>query len=176
MGIWDQLNTRTLFGSNKATAEEVNTQEKDIHIEENNRALLADTVLINKALMRDGGVIPGSGEVKTYTQADDSDYQFIIPPDGETWMIQGISTTVDASGTNSYYFYLTSPGLTASADMVYLSSVGSASDNVPIFPSDSEYKSNFLELTSNMYLRVHSNMDAVTAGSTTWKVAYVRTR
>ena len=177
MSIWDNLNTRTLFGSAKATGTQVNTQEKDIHLEEKNRQLLNDINLINKSLMRaDGGIIPGSGEVKTYTQTNDSDYQFIIPPDGEMWMIQGISSTVDASGANTAYLYLTSPGLTATADMVYLSSLASSSANVPIFPSDAEYKANFLELTSNMYLRVHSNMDNVTTGSTTFKVGYVLNR
>lgn len=171
--IYSNLNSKKL---SDVSAGDIEIVTSPLHIQKSNEDALRTTVLINEASMRDGGIIPDSGEVKTYTQTNDSDYQFIIPPDGEVWMIQGISSTVDASGANTSYLYLTSPGLTATADMVYLSSIASSSDNVPIFPSDAEYKSNFLEVTSNMYIRVHSNMDNVTTGSTTFKVGYVRKR
>ena len=109
MGIWDQLNTRTLFGSAKATAEEVNTQEKDIHLEVKNRALLADTVLINRSLMRDGLHIPGTGEIAT-AEATESGVRTVIkaPLPGEVWRV--ISMTIESvdggSGSVTYDIYV----------------------------------------------------------------------
>lgn len=102
MGIWDQLNTRTLFGSNKATATQVNTQEKDIHIEENNRALLADVNLINKALMRDGGPIPGTLVIRQIV-SDDSGVKFNLDfvEAGEVWLLYGFSVAAMTSRSGS---------------------------------------------------------------------------
>jgi len=92
MGIWDQLNTRTLFGSEKATAQEVNRQEKDIHLQEKNRSLLADVNLINKALMRDGGPIPASLVIRELV-SDDSGVKFTLDfvEAGEVWQLYGFS-------------------------------------------------------------------------------------
>ena len=98
MGIWDQLNTRTLFGSEKATAQQVNRQEKDIHLQENNRSLLADVNLINKALMRDGGQIPGTGKVEII-QASTSGEKTpgFNPNPGEVWEVYGFGI-IDMAG------------------------------------------------------------------------------
>ena len=98
MGIWEQLNTRTLFGSAKATATQVNQQEKDIHLQENNRSLLADVNLINKALMRDGRAIPGTSKVVAIT-SDDSGAKFLVdkPNPGEVWDLFGFGI-IDMTG------------------------------------------------------------------------------
>jgi len=98
MGIWEQLNTRTLFGSEKATASQVNAQEKDIHLEEKNRALLADVNLINESLMRDGSHIPATGKVELI-QASDSGTKTLgfNPNPGEVWDLFGFGV-IDMAG------------------------------------------------------------------------------
>ena len=95
MGIWEQLNTRTLFGSDRATASQVNAQTKDIHLEQKNRALLTDTVLINKALMRDGPIPKTSEVVTSGEQAEDlSRIVLKTPAAGEVWQVACLSGTV----------------------------------------------------------------------------------
>ena len=91
MGIWDQLNTRTLFGSAKVTPSQMNAQEKDIHLEEKNRALLADVNLINKAVMRDGSPIPNTCAIKTVTLSDDSRTSLFEPEAGSVYTVQSIT-------------------------------------------------------------------------------------
>ena len=98
MGIWDQLNTRTLFGSEKATAQQVNRQEKDIHLEEKNRSLLADVNLINKALMRDGSPIPATGKVEKIQSSDSgTKTPGFNPNPGEVWELFGFGI-IDMAG------------------------------------------------------------------------------
>ena len=103
MGIWDQLNSRTLFGSTKATAAQVNSQEKDIHIEEKNRALLNDVNLINESLMRDGGVMPGTMVLDVVTESDNGTYDVFIPTDGECWMICTLNWETKNADSISFY-------------------------------------------------------------------------
>lgn len=106
MGIWDQLNSRTLFGSDKATAQQVNRQEKDIHLEENNRALLADTVLINKSLMRDGSPIPGTGVMKNVQLTDNTRTISFTPNPGEVWELMAAGVTANQAPSAGYVFTL----------------------------------------------------------------------
>jgi len=139
MGIWDQLNTRTLFGSEKATASQVNAQEKDIHLEEKNRALLADVNLINKALMRDGSTIPGTQKVVTVSSDTSEEYVDLIKPDpGEVWTLQSAHLSrAGASGSSvtSFFFY----DGTTRAQWFYLSGssndiILTSDDNWPMYP------------------------------------------
>mgnify|MGYP003138503894 CR=1 FL=1 len=107
MGIWDQLNTRTLFGSAKATATQVNTQEKDIHLEEKNRSLLADVNLINSSLMRDGRAIPGTCKVinQAYDDGGASSNSFFTPNQGEVWQCYAGSYS-STGGTSRLFLFL----------------------------------------------------------------------
>jgi len=99
MGIWDQLNTRTLFGTAKATAAQINAQEKDIHLQESNRAVLADVNLINTSLMRDGAPIPGTMTIKSTGALTEAGTVTVFQPaEGEVWQIVAMSMNPTGSG------------------------------------------------------------------------------
>ena len=101
MGIWDQLNTKTI---KDIASTDIQKQTNPIHLEEHNRAALEDTVLINKATQRDGAPIADSGTIVTYNQATNDAQAIVRPPAGEVWEIIGISlaNTAALSGTQSY--------------------------------------------------------------------------
>ena len=132
MGIWDQLNTRTLFGSEKATAQQVNRQEKDIHLQENNRSLLADVNLINKALMRDGGPIPGSLVIRQVV-SDDSGVKFTLDfvEEGEVWQLYGfaIAAMSGRSGSCLHEIFIADRNTSLSCEII---DVDANSSQVPL--------------------------------------------
>ena len=164
--IFSNLNPKTL---SSVTATDINTTTRDVHIERKNLDALKTTVLINEASMRDGGIIPGSGTCVETNQPNDSTYVDLRPEPGEVFSLQGVSVTMDnATGSNSFYFYLTDGTI-----QVYLGSNSSGSTNVAIFPGDSEFKFP-VDLTRDMYLTVQSNLDA--ADACLWKFAYARKR
>ena len=143
MGIWDQLNTRTLFGSAKATAEQVNTQEKDVHLEEKNRALLADVNLINKSLMRDGRVIPESGVLTDVTLTDNGWANRVVmmsPAQGEVMRYVAASalSNTTPSDSQSFYFFLIDRTIdnSGSSSGVYLDSISSGNSNLALATGD----------------------------------------
>jgi len=106
MGIWDQLNSRTLFGSAKATASEVNAQTKDIHLEQDNRGVLLDSVLINDSLMRDGSPIPGTGVMKNVQLTDNARTISFTPNAGEQWKLMAAGATANQAPSAGYVFTL----------------------------------------------------------------------
>ena len=139
MAIWDELNTKTLFGSQKATAEQVNRQEKDIHLEQKNRELLTDVNLINTSLMRgDGGVIPGSGTIKTVQVSDDTRTAVWTSNPGELWVLNSVSAEVtNIAGSLTYTFFMTSTetGASVAVRWFYYASTGAS----PVFQSDADF-------------------------------------
>ena len=110
MGIWDQLTTRTLFGSARATAAQVNSQEKDIHLEEKNRALLADVNLINTSLMRsDAAPIPNTLTVEQIVSNDSgTGFNNDFVQAGEVWQVYGfaIAAMTGRSGAVVHEVYI----------------------------------------------------------------------
>ena len=105
--LWDQLNPLTLGGSNAATATNITRQTNPIHIQSSNRQALSDTVLINEASMRDGGVIPGSGDVNAITVSDDTRTTLKQPNFGEVVQVMAIDATVTGgSGSRVFNLYL----------------------------------------------------------------------
>jgi hypothetical protein len=101
VGIWDQLNTKTIE-DNAGT--EIQVQSNPVHLQEQNRHDLSDIKLINDASLRsDGGIIPGTVEAKVGTFTDNAQIEIVAPAKGEVWQILypiakvtagGVSTTV----------------------------------------------------------------------------------
>ena len=98
MGIWDQLNTKTI-ADNAGT--EIQVQSNPVHLQESNRIDLEDIKLINDATMRNGTPIPGTGQVKQtlVTDGTTGHQDVFIPEKGEVWLISTISVTPTATGS-----------------------------------------------------------------------------
>jgi hypothetical protein len=67
VGIWDQLNTKTI-ADNAGTA--IQVQSNPVHLQEQNRQELSDIKLINDATMRSGQFIPATGNIDEITLTD----------------------------------------------------------------------------------------------------------
>ena len=159
MGIWDQLNTRTLFGSAKVTPSQMNAQEKDIHLEEKNRALLADVNLINKAVMRDGSPIPNTCAIKTVTLSDDSRTSLFEPEAGSVYTVQSITvnwTSKTGDAAIIVYAYDEAAGNITQLIWQNNTSTGSVTINLT---ADSEYSWPIV-VDENCYLQVLAGTDA----------------
>lgn len=95
----DQLNTQTLGNGSDATV--IKTVTDNIHLQNSNKDLLAVVDLVNRATMRDGNPIPGTGQVSTtlITDGDTGHYTIFQPPAGEIWEVCSISVKPTATGT-----------------------------------------------------------------------------
>lgn len=85
MGIWDQLNTKTI-ADNPGT--EIQTQSNPVHFQESNREDLEDIKLINESSLRsDNGIIPGTIAFKVADFTDNEKHTVVAPAKGEVWRI-----------------------------------------------------------------------------------------
>ena len=85
MGIWDQLNTKTI-ADNAGT--DIQVQSNPVHLQESNRAELQDIKLINESSLRsDNGIIPGTLSFKVHNFTDNDIVTVIEPAKGEVWRI-----------------------------------------------------------------------------------------
>ncbi len=105
MGIWDQLNTKTI-ADNAGT--EIQVQSNPVHLQESNRQKLEDIKLINNATLRDGGPIPGTMIVYQATYTDAATRTILTPNKGEVYLYIGSSRTsaTIASGSLTYRILL----------------------------------------------------------------------
>ena len=158
MGIWEQLNTRTLFGSAKATAEEVNLQEKNIHLQESNRVLLTDVNLINKSLMRDGRAIPGTSQVKYVALDDNSRTPVFTPNAGEVWQLIAGSSIADQSPaqTTSYYLYYQCKDQNGTDQLVFAGSTSSSSTEVGFEDLFEDKTQQFIDENCQVQIKVNT--------------------
>ena len=97
MGIWDQLNTKTI-ADNAGT--EIQVQSNPVHLQESNRAELQDIKLINDATMRNGGFIPGTSSIVRLDMTDNVDYTVFTPAKGEVWALMGADASSFGTGQN----------------------------------------------------------------------------
>jgi len=171
MGIWEQLNTRTLFGSAKATAEEVNLQEKNIHLQESNRVLLTDVNLINESLMRDGSPIPGTSEVvSTGEKAEDlSRIVLKTPAAGEVWQVACLSATVSGVVVNFQFLIEDTVNSTIAYITDYNASGAASPINEPGFV-------NPIHIDENTRLEVNATRVSGTYGTYTAEAYLIRVR
>ena len=104
MGIWDQLNTKTI-ADNAGT--EIQVQSNPVHLQEQNREDLSDIKLINDANLRsDGGPIPGTAQVVSSGEQSSNQTKLVLlaPAKGEVWMVCALSSTKSTVTTMNYQF------------------------------------------------------------------------
>jgi hypothetical protein len=140
MGIWEQLNTKTLEDGSDAAV--INAQTKDIQLQESNKPELMDTIVVNQASMRsDGGIIPGTMSFKVLPFTDNGTQTVLEPARGEVWRIfqplarvtaGTVSTTVD------YELWLEDDTGAATATSYRMFYMGSTSSK-PILLEDANY-------------------------------------
>ena len=97
--ILEQLNEKTL--ANGSDAASIKTVTDNIHLTNGNKDLLRVVELVNRAAMRDGNPIPGTGQVKQTLLADGSTGHTTVfqPPKGEVYEVCTISVKPTATGT-----------------------------------------------------------------------------
>ena len=99
MGIWDQLNTKTLAD---LPTEDIQRQSNPIHLELDNEEILQSVKLLNDVTFRDGLPIPAT-QVIVPVQATDSGTRVVIkqPNKGEVWRIAAATCTGLAGGSGN---------------------------------------------------------------------------
>jgi hypothetical protein len=148
MGIWEQLNTKTLEDGSDAAV--INAQTKDIQLQESNKPELMDTVLVNQASLRDGRPIPGTQKIEAVTVTDDTRTVAFTPNRGEVWSVMNITASrtniTSSSGVTLYmndpvnsvlqtFFYGTS-----TSDDFMLDDDGTWDDFVITYPMQLQFK------------------------------------
>jgi len=98
--IYNQLNTSTL---SDVSAPNINLVTAPIHIQKTNEDALRTTVLLNKATMRDGGVIPNTMKIDVVTESDTGYYDVFIPQAGECMMVCTLNWETKNAGSISWY-------------------------------------------------------------------------
>ena len=105
---WDQLNTKTL--EDGSSAQDINLQSKGVHLQESNKEVLKDVVLVNAAAQRDGRPIPNTQKIHTTTVTDTNRTLVFAPNEGEVWSIMNITASREnLSGSAGVTLYLNDP-------------------------------------------------------------------
>ena len=84
MGIWDQLNTKTIADN---PASEIQTQSNPVHLQDSNRLELQDIKLINDATMRNGSPIVGTMVMQETTVTDNTGTAMLTCPKGQVLQV-----------------------------------------------------------------------------------------
>lgn len=129
---WDQLNTKKLGDGSDATA--IDAQSKDVHIQEANKEVLEDVVLVNKATLRDGRPIPGTGQVFMVEVGDTGRVPWFTPQKGEVWrlIVAGSTANTAPSSSVTYYLYIQCPDQDGTTQLIYAGSESSGSTEVQL--------------------------------------------
>ena len=101
--IYRNLNPKTL---STVTASEINLLTQPLHIQKSNEAALKATVLIDKATMRDGSPIPGTGVMKNVQLTDNTRTVSFTPNAGEQWELMAAGATANQAPSAGYVFSL----------------------------------------------------------------------
>ena len=104
--ILDQLNTRTLGGSDAVTASQIVSQSNPVHIQDTNQDMMETITLVNAATLRDGSPIPATGQAFNVRIGDNSRAPWFTPAAGETWLLMGASMFGDAVPSSGFDFTL----------------------------------------------------------------------
>jgi len=178
--VYTNLQNKTL---SNVTADDIQKLTDPTFIQSTNQDALITYNTINQAAMRDGNIMPDKGGIITQTQTDGTVAIEFRPPKGEVWKIMGMSiyNTETPTGTNSYYWYLSTPEL-AIADLpsglreVFYSSFSSSSTLLGAETIFEEVFQPFF-ITNSMYIRMYSNMANVGAGGNVdFRCAYMNIR
>jgi len=132
MGFWDQLNTLRI-GNHASTA--ITRQSDPVHLQESNREVLKDIVLVNEANQRNGLPMAGTGSIKALNVTSSGAITSVFTPDyGEVYRVVMIGGQKNGgSGAVIYEFYLYD-GTTRLKWFYY-----SSSDSGVLFTGDSNY-------------------------------------
>ncbi len=158
MGIWEQLNTKTIsdFPSN-----EIQKQSNPVHLQEQNRSNLEDIVLINRATMRNGSPMPDQGKI-VQTSGDSDRIQF-QPDQGQVWLFVGGDWLSQSGGTSNINVELRD----ADGNVTFLfneSTSGQVALSPALYGAD-------LFITNTLYLYAN-----ITSGEGRLSTAFVRVR
>ena len=132
MGFWDQLNTKKVGAGSDATS--INAQTKDIHLQESNKADLADSILVNEATMRDGRPLPGTGVIFSHTQTGTSREVWFTPGKGEVYrlIVAGSTASSGPAASVTYYLYIACKDQDGNDKIIYAGSESSGSTEVQL--------------------------------------------
>ena len=139
MGIWDQLNTKTI-ADNAST--EIQVQSNPVHLEESNRQELKDIKLINDATMRNGSPIVGTMVMQETTVTDNTNTAMLTCPKGQVLQVINYGyRAVGSSGTLTFTAFMGGAGQEAVEDqggirILYYQSASST----PVINSDADYR------------------------------------
>ena len=139
MGIWDQLNTKTI-ADNAGT--EIQVQSNPVHLQESNRSELEDIKLINDATMRNGSPIVGTMLMQETTVTDNTATPFLTCPKGQVLQVINYGYRAEgASGTLTFTAFMGPAGSESETDqggiriLYYTSSAAT-----PVINSDADYR------------------------------------
>ena len=136
MGIWNQLNTKTI-ADNPGT--EIQVQSNPVHLQEQNRQDLSDIKLINDATLRsDNGLIPGTISLAIANFTDNGTETVVAPSKGEIWRIMMPVAKVTAgsvSTTPTYQLWIKDTATNVQFRVFYFASTSSS----PIINEDASW-------------------------------------
>jgi len=179
--VYDNLQNKTLAN---VEASDIQTLTDPTFIQATNQDALLTYNIINRAAMRDGGIMPNTGGIETQIQTDNTVYTTFRPPNGQVWKVMGLAAhnTASPTGTNVYNTFLSDAVTAAISDVpsavydVYYSSVSSSSTNLLTESLFEEVFQPFF-ITNSMFLRIGSTMANVGAGGTVkFHMAFMRVR
>ena len=137
MPFWEQLNTKKVGSGSDAAS--INSQSKDINLEEDNKPVLEDVKLVNDATLRsDGGIIPGTMAVKVGSFTDNGQITVIAPEAGEVWRVFlpiAKVTSGSVSTTPSYQLWIKDVATSVQYRVYYFASTSSS----PILTEDAAW-------------------------------------
>ena len=109
------IKTRTLGGTNAATATELNAAADSVFLEPNNQAELLDITMVNEAIRssrQNGGIPKGSLSKVVSVTVSDSITTLLQPTGEEVYQIQNI-TIKESSGSDATVSFALSDGTTS---------------------------------------------------------------
>ena len=156
--IYNQLATVSL---NDVTAEQIQKLTNPVTISSDNQDSLLTMNAVNKAAMRDGSSMPGTGQIINVTATDPGvGVDILTPAKGEVWQIIALSYIVtDIVGSISHLVYLTGNYSGAPGGSVVISEKSStdAGDNF----GDVDYNPLHIDENINLQYTFYGNATSV---------------
>jgi hypothetical protein len=139
VGIWDQLNTKTI-ADNAST--EIQVQSNPVHLQESNRAELQDIKLINDATMRNGSPIVGTMVMQETTVTDNTGTAMLTCPKGQVLQVINYGYKITGlTGSGTFTAFMGPAGDEGVSEqggirILYYSSTSAT----PVINSDADYR------------------------------------
>lgn len=139
MGIWDQLNTKTIADN---PASEIQTQSNPVHLQDSNRLELQDIKLINDATMRNGSPIVGTMVMQETTVTDNTGTAMLTCPKGQVLQVLNYGyKAVGSTGSLTFTAFMGPKGEEGTSEqggirILYYQSAAAT----PVINSDADYR------------------------------------